>query len=66
MKKFIGQVKAGDVVVVRIIGEKEKACHTVKHIKFGNAGSEFEYAVLTLDNDQEQTWYTTETIEIVK
>lgn len=66
MKKFIGQVKAGDVVLLRIKGEREKTAHTINEIEFCNTDSEFEYALLTLDNGDQQTWYTTETIEIVK
>ena len=69
MKKFIGQLKAGDVINVRIKGSLVKTACTVKEIEFFDEGEEFEHALMSLDNGTEQTkqtWYTIETVEIVE
>lgn len=69
MKKFIGQVKAGDVINVRVQGSLIKTACTVTDIQFFDEGEEFEHALMSLDNgvaQTKQTWYTVETVEVVK
>ena len=68
MKKFIGQLKAGDVIMTRIKGSLVKTACTVTDIQFFDQDEEFEHALMSLDNgvDQtKQTWYTVETVEVV-
>ena len=68
MKKFVGQLKAGDVINVRIKGSLIKTACTVTEIEFFDEGEGFEHALMSLDNgvDQtKQTWYTVETVEVV-
>lgn len=68
MKKFISQLKAGDVIMTRIKGSITKTACTVTDIQFFDQDQEFEHALMSLDNgvDQtKQTWYTVETVEVV-
>lgn len=69
MKKFIGQLKAGDVIMARIKGSLIKTACTVTDIQFFDQDQEFEHALMSLDNgvDQtKQTWYTVETVEVME
>ncbi len=69
MKKFIGQLVAGNVIMVRIKGSHAKTACTVTDIQFFDEGEEFEPALMSLDNGTEQTkqtWYTVETVEVVQ
>ena len=69
MKKFIGQLKTGDVIMARIKGSLVKTACTVTDIEFFDQEQEFEHALMSLDNGVDQTkqsWYTVETVEVVE
>ena len=70
MKKFVGELFAGDKVLVRMTAShKQKDECEILEIEFHDEGDEFEHAVMRLsngDNIVSQTWYTTEEIEVVE
>lgn len=68
MKKFIGQLKAGDVIMIRAEGQRVKTAHTVENIEFFDQDEETEHAKMSLNNGTHQTsqiWYTVETVEVI-
>lgn len=68
MKKFIGQLKVGDVIMIRAEGSRVKTAHTIQNIEFFEQDQEFEHAKMSLNNGIDQTnqiWYTVETVEVV-
>lgn len=68
MKKFIGQLKPGDKVFIRVGGSKFKSACEVKEIVFNNVGQDNETATILFDDGVGQwlqNWYITELIEVI-
>ena len=68
MKKFIGHLKPGDKVFVRVGGSKFKSACEVKEIVFNNIGEGKETATILFDDGMGQwlqNWYVSELIEVI-
>lgn len=68
MKKFIGQLKPGDKVFVRVGGSKFKSACEVREIVFNKVGQENETATILFDDGVGQwlqNWYVSELIEVI-
>lgn len=69
MKKFVGELAAGNIIMVRVKGSLIKTANTITEIEFFDKDEEFEHAMMHLDNGVDktvQTWYTTETVEVIQ
>jgi len=70
MKKFIGELRVGDVINARVNKSLYKTPCVVESILFVTQDEDFEFAEMVLSSGllhkETQTWYTIETVEVLE
>lgn len=69
MKKFIGELRVGDIINARVNMSLEKTPCVVESISFVTQDDDVEYAEMILSSDlhkSKQSWYTIETVEVLE